>query len=70
MAARHPKSALAKRAHGDSLLLAKKAVEPSTGTSHLIATMKKGLLARGGGGFHGLQRRFRIMDDDGSKTLS
>ncbi|KAJ1418465.1 hypothetical protein B484DRAFT_310203, partial [Ochromonadaceae sp. CCMP2298] len=32
--------------------------------------MKKELLARGGGGFHGLQRRFRIMDDDGSKTLS
>lgn len=26
--------------------------------------------SRGSGGFVGLQRRFRIMDDDGSKSLS
>jgi Ca2+-binding EF-hand superfamily protein len=39
-------------------------------SSFLITKMKAELRERGGSGFHALQRKFRIMDDDGSKTLS
>mmetsp|Transcript_6765 Transcript_6765/g.11360 ORF Transcript_6765/g.11360 Transcript_6765/m.11360 type:complete len:793 (-) Transcript_6765:183-2561(-) len=70
MAARHPKSARAKRAHGESQLLGKKPRDPDQGIQHLVATMKKEMKARGSTGFHGLRRRFQIMDDDGSKSLS
>ena len=44
--------------------------EPSAGIGHLISVIKKELKSRGSGGFVGLQRRFKIMDDDGSKNLS
>jgi len=43
---------------------------PHAGLKHLLENMKKEIKARGSDGFLGLQRRFRIMDDDGSKTLS
>ncbi len=43
---------------------------PHAGLKHLLESMKKEIKARGSDGFLGLQRRFRIMDDDGSKTLS
>ena len=32
--------------------------------------MRAGLVAHGAHGFIGLQRKFRIMDDDGTKQLS
>jgi Ca2+-binding EF-hand superfamily protein len=38
--------------------------------SFLLSKLKKELKERGGSGYHALQRKFRIMDDDGSKTLS
>ena len=43
---------------------------PHAGLTHLIDSMKKEIKARGSDGFLNLQRRFRIMDDDGSKSLS
>eukprot|EP01032_Pedospumella_encystans_P026063 gene26063-29439_t len=43
---------------------------PHAGLQHLLENMKKEIKARGSDGFLGLQRRFRIMDDDGSKNLS
>ncbi len=39
-------------------------------TAYLIGKIKAELRARGGMGFHGLQRKFKIIDDDGSGTLS
>ena len=39
-------------------------------TAFLIGKIKAELKARGGMGFHGLQRKFRIIDDDGSGTLN
>jgi hypothetical protein len=42
----------------------------SPGVKMLTAKVKAEMKARGSGGFIGLQRRFKIMDDDGSKTLS
>jgi hypothetical protein len=39
-------------------------------TAFLVGKIKGELKARGGMGFHGLQRKFRIIDDDGSRTLS
>jgi len=44
--------------------------EPSPGLKLIISRLKAVLKARGGGGFASLQRTFRIMDDDGSKSLS
>ena len=37
---------------------------------HLITKLKTELKSRGAHGIHGLGRKFRIMDDDGSKSLS
>eukprot|EP00600_Ochromonadales_sp_CCMP1393_P004170 CAMPEP_0174994586 /NCGR_PEP_ID=MMETSP0004_2-20121128/23709_1 /TAXON_ID=420556 /ORGANISM="Ochromonas sp., Strain CCMP1393" /LENGTH=223 /DNA_ID=CAMNT_0016248821 /DNA_START=12 /DNA_END=679 /DNA_ORIENTATION=- len=39
------------------------------GIRMLVDRIKKEMVARGARGFIGLQRKFRIMDDDGSKTL-
>ena len=39
-------------------------------TAFLVGKIKGELKARGGMGLHGLQRKFRIIDDDGSRTLS
>ena len=36
----------------------------------LAVTLKDKLASRGARGFIGLQRQFKIMDDDGSKTLN
>jgi Ca2+-binding EF-hand superfamily protein len=44
--------------------------EPSPGLKLVIGKIKAEMKARGSGGFAGLQRRFRIMDDDNSKSLS
>jgi hypothetical protein len=44
-------------------------VEPTPGLKLIIAKIKSEMKSRGSGGFIGLQRRFRIMDDDGSKSL-
>ena len=49
---------------------AKAPVEPTPGLKLIIAKIKAEIKGRGSGGFVGLQRRFRIMDDDGSKSLS
>jgi Ca2+-binding EF-hand superfamily protein len=44
---------------------------PNAGLQMIIQKLKQELRARGGGtGFIGLQRKFRIMDDDGSKALN
>jgi Ca2+-binding EF-hand superfamily protein len=40
------------------------------GVNFLISKLKAGLKKRGANGFLGLQRTFRIIDDDGSKSLS
>lgn len=40
------------------------------GIKMLIDKIKKELKSRGSFGFIGLQRRFKIMDDDGSKSLN
>ena len=45
-------------------------VDPSPGLKLIISRLKTVLKDRGGGGFASLQRTFRIMDDDGSKSLS
>jgi Ca2+-binding EF-hand superfamily protein len=42
---------------------------PSAGLNTIIDKLKNEIGTRGGRGFIGLQRKFRIMDDDGSKTL-
>jgi Ca2+-binding EF-hand superfamily protein len=44
--------------------------DPSPGLKLIISRLKTVLKDRGGGGFASLQRTFRIMDDDGSKSLS
>ena len=36
----------------------------------LVGKIKAELKARGGSGFHALQRKFKIVDDDGSGQLS
>jgi Ca2+-binding EF-hand superfamily protein len=42
----------------------------NAGINHMLTNLKKELKGRAGAtGFIGLQRKFRIMDDDGSKTL-
>ena len=38
--------------------------------SYLIGKVKKELKERGGNGYHGLQRKFKIIDDDGSGSLN
>lgn len=45
-------------------------VVPDPGVSMIIASIKKELKERGSGGYAGMQRKFKSMDDDGSKTLS
>jgi Ca2+-binding EF-hand superfamily protein len=40
------------------------------GLSYLINKLKQEMKQRGANGFIGLQRKFRIMDDDNSKSLS
>jgi len=35
-----------------------------------VRNLKKELVSHGGTGYHALQRRFRIMDDDNSKTIN
>lgn len=40
------------------------------GVKYLVDKLKKEIAKAGGSGYHALQRRFRIMDDDGSKTIS
>ena len=40
------------------------------GVSTLVKKLKDALAKRGARGFVGLQRKFRILDDDGSKSLS
>lgn len=47
-----------------------RSAEPSAGLKLIIAKIKQEMKSRGSGGFVGLQRRFKIMDDDGSKSLS
>ena len=44
--------------------------EAPAGTQLLVKKLKDALANRGARGFIGLQRKFRIMDDDGSKTLN
>ena len=46
------------------------AAEPSAGLKLIISKIKKEMACRGSGGFVALQRRFRIMDDDGNKSLN
>lgn len=43
---------------------------PHPGIQMMIDKIKKEMKSRGSGGFIGLQRRFKIMDDDGSKSLN
>ena len=43
---------------------------PDYGLANIIRGLKRELKARGANGFIGLQRKFRIMDDDGSKALN
>jgi Ca2+-binding EF-hand superfamily protein len=40
------------------------------GVEHSLAQLREQLIARGARGIVGLQRKFRIMDDDGSKSLN
>ena len=44
--------------------------QADAGLLAIIAQMKVELKSRGGTGFIALQRKFRIMDDDGSKSLA
>lgn len=41
-----------------------------SGVSHLVAKLRVELKSRGAHGIHGLGRKFKIMDDDGSKSLN
>eukprot|EP00981_Chlorochromonas_danica_P005725 scaffold1182_cov229-Ochromonas_danica.AAC.1 len=43
--------------------------EPSAGLKMIIDKIKAELKSRGSAGFVGLQRRFKIMDDDGNRSL-
>lgn len=45
-------------------------IEPSAGIKMIINKIKAEMKKRGSSGFAGMQRRFRIMDDDGSKSLN
>jgi calcyphosin len=38
--------------------------------AYIVKKLKKQLVAQGGTGYHALQRRFRIMDDDNSRTIN
>ena len=38
--------------------------------AYIVRNLKKELIAHGGTGYHALQRKFRIMDDDNSKTIN
>ena len=44
--------------------------EPHAGLQPIVAKLKNELATRGARGFVGLQRKFRIVDDDGSKSLT
>eukprot|EP01035_Chromulina_nebulosa_P017555 gene17555-23119_t len=44
--------------------------EADAGVQFLISRLKQAMKSRGANGFIGLQRVFRIMDDDGSKSLN
>ena len=41
-----------------------------SGVAHLVSKLREELKGRGAHGIHGLGRKFKIMDDDGSKSLS
>ena len=41
-----------------------------SGVSHLVNKLRTELKSRGAHGIHGLGRKFKIMDDDGSKSLN
>ena len=40
------------------------------GLAYHVNNLKKEMVLHGGTGYHALQRKFRIMDDDGSKSIS
>jgi hypothetical protein len=44
--------------------------DPDAGLHPLVRRLKDRIVARGSSGIVGLQRKFRIMDDDGSKSLN
>ena len=48
----------------------KSASVPNAGVIYIVQKLKKEMEAHGSFGFIGLQRKFRIMDDDGSKSVS
>jgi Ca2+-binding EF-hand superfamily protein len=48
----------------------KEALVADYGVQNIIRQLKAQMKARGAHGFIGLQRKFRIMDDDGSKALN
>ncbi len=55
------------------IIVAKKGENPSDqaepGISFIVTQIKNQLKSRGANGLHGLARRFRIMDNDGSRSL-
>ena len=44
-------------------------LEVSSGPQYVVRKLKEQLASRGARGIIGLQRKFKIMDDDGSKSL-
>lgn len=44
-------------------------LEVTSGVQYIIRKLKEQLASRGARGFSGLQRKFKIMDDDGNKSL-
>ena len=58
------------KAPGTSASLVKRSVEMPYGVKSLVLRMKTELKQHGAKGFHGLQRKFRIMDDDNSGNLN
>jgi calcyphosin len=58
------------RLYKSELEAVSQSTEASPGIQMLINRIKQAMKQRGGNGFQGLQRRFRIMDDDNSGNLS
>lgn len=55
---------------GADISSVQRSVEPSAGLKMILQRIKEEMKKRGSSGFAGMQRRFKIMDDDGSGSLN
>jgi Ca2+-binding EF-hand superfamily protein len=55
---------------GADISSVQRSAEPSAGLKMILQRIKEEMKKRGSSGFAGMQRRFKIMDDDGSGSLN